>query len=156
MSSGSASSMCWLLNCGSLYYINRSSLNILWIIHPSRCSSWNASWPMFFEILKGPYFFRLSFFEDLFEWIFLASNHTLYPAFNPCRFLFFLSNCLFITSFAISIDFIASSQLFCNPIRKSSRFGNSVCTTRFPFYKYLPKLSSNGVLPIAKCLLLLY
>ena len=107
MFSGSVGSICWLLNCGSLYFVNKSLLNTLWIIYPSRNSSWNISWPIFFEILKSPYLFWSSFFESLFEWIFFASNHILSPAFNPCGFLLFLLNCLFIASFAISINFFA-------------------------------------------------
>ena len=156
MSGGSAGSTCWPLNCSSLHCVNRSSLNILCIIYPSRSSSWNASWLISFEILKGLYLFWSSFFEGLFKWIFLASSHMLSSAFNLCGFYLFLSNYLFTASFAISIDFIASSQLLCNPIRKSSNFGNFVYTVRFLFYGCLPKLSSNEVLSIAIYLLSLY
>jgi len=54
---GSTGSICYLLNCGSLLLVSRSSLNTLWIIHPSGSSSWNAPWPISFEILKDPYLF---------------------------------------------------------------------------------------------------
>ena len=156
MSSGGTSSMCCSGQWGSLYLISRSLLNTLWIIYPSGSSSWNAPWSMSFEILRGLYLFWFSFFESQFEWIFLASNHTLSPAFNPCEFYLFLSNCLFIASFAIFINFIVSSQLCCNLVRNSSNFGNSICTIRFPFYGCLPKLSLKGVLSITTCFLLLY
>ena len=149
MFSGGASSTFCPLNCSSLYYVSRSSLNILWIIHPSRSSSWNTLWLISFKILKGLYLFWLSFFEGLFKWIFLVSSHTLSPVFNSCRFCLFLSNCLFIAYFAISIDFVASFQLLYNTIRNSSSFGNSICTVKFLFHGCLPKLSSNRVLPIA-------
>ena len=88
---------------------------------------------------KESIFFQLSFFEDLFKQIFLASNHMLFSIFNSYKFYLFLSNCFFIASFAISIDFIAFSQLLCNPTRKSSNFGNFICIVRFLFYKYLSK-----------------
>ena len=129
---------------------------MLCIIYFSGSSSWNAPWPMFFEILKGSYLFWSSFFEGLFKWIFLASNHILSLAFSPCRFYLFLSNCLFIASFAISIDLEAFLQLLCNLIKNSSSFGNSVYTIRFSFYECLPKLSLNGVYLVAACFLSLY
>ena len=156
MSDGSAGSMYWPLDCGFLHCVNRSSLNTSWIIHPSGRSSWNAPWPISFKILKDPYLFWSSFFESLFKWIFLAFSHTLSLVFNPCIFLLFLSNCYLIASFAISIDFVASSQLLYSPMRKFSSFDNSIYIVRFPFYRYLPKLSLNRVLPIAICLLSLY
>ena len=156
MSGGGASSMCYPGKWGFLYLVSRSSLNTLWIIYSSGSSSWNASWLMFFEILQDLYLFWSSFFEGWFEWIFLASNHMLFPAFNPCEFCLFLSNYLFIASFTISIDFVAFSQLYCSPIRNSSNFGNSVCTVRFSFYRCLLKLSLKGVLPVAICFLSLY
>jgi len=112
--------------------------------------------PMSFEILKGPYLFWSSFFKDLFKWIFLFSNHILSPTFNPWGFLCFLLNCFFIVFCAVSIDFIASSQLLCRFVRNFSTLGNSVCTTRLLFHGCLPKLSSKGVLPVAVCLLSLY
>ena len=125
--------MCWPLYCSSLYYVNRSLLNTLCVIYPSGSLSWNVSWPMSFEVLKDPYLFWSSFFEGLFEWMFLVSNHMLSSSFSPCGFCFFLSNYLFIASFAISINFVASSQLLCNPIKKFSSFGNFICTVRFSF-----------------------
>ena len=156
MSDGGASSMYCPRKWSFLHLISRSSLNILWVIHSFRSSSWNASWLIFFEILKDPYLFWSSFFKGQFECIFLASNHTLFPTFNSCRFHLFLSNCLFIAFFAISIDFVAFSQLCCSPIKNSSNFGNFVCTIRFLFHECLPKLSSKGVLPIAAYFLSLY
>ena len=81
--------MCCLLKFSSLYHVNRFSLNTLWIIYYSGNSIWNASWPISFEILKGPYLFWSSFFKDCFEWIFLAFSHTLSPIFSSCEFLFF-------------------------------------------------------------------
>ena len=156
MSGNSAGSICWPLYCGSLHHVNMSLLNTLWIIHPSGSLSWNTPWPIVFRILKGPYRFWFSFFESLFKWIFLASNHMLSPSFSPYRFHLFLSNCLFIISFAMSIVLVASSQLFCKLIKNSSSFGNSVCTVKSPFYGCCPKLSLNGVCPIAMCLLSLY
>ena len=148
--------MCWPLNYGYLHHINRSLLNTLWIIYSFGSSSWNASWLISFEILKDLYLFWLSFFKHLFEWIFLDFSHILSPTLSPYEFCLFLSNCFFIASFAIFIDFVASSQLLCNPMRKSSSFSNSICTVIFPFYRCLPKLSSNRILSIAVCLLLLY
>ena len=135
---------------------NRSSLNTLCIIHLSESSSWNTPWLMFFEILKSLYLFYSSFFKGLFKWIFLASSHTLSPVFSSCRFYLFLLNCLFIASFAISIDFVASSQLLCSPIMNSSSFGNSVYTVKFSFHECLPKLSSNKMCPVAIYFLSLY
>ena len=148
--------MCFSSNLDSLHHINKSSLNILWIIHSSGSSSWNTPWLMSFEILKGLYLFWSSFFEGLFEWIFFASNYTLSLTFSLWGFLFFLSNCFFITSCIASIDFVASSQLLCNPVRNSSNFGNSVCTIKLPFHRYYPKLSLNGVCPVAAYFLPLY
>ena len=111
---------------------------------------------MSFEILKGLYLFWSSFFEGHFKWIFLASSHILSPIFSSCGFLLFLSNCFFIVYFAISIDILALSQLLCSSSRKSFSFGNSILINRFPFYKCLPKLSSNGVYFVATCFLSLY
>ena len=139
MSSDGARSMCCPLNCSSLYHVSKSLLNTLWI---ARSSSWNAPYPIFFEILKGLYLFWSNFFKGQFKWIFLASNYILSPFFNPCEFHLFLSNCFFMASFAISIDFFTTSQLFCSPSRKSSSFGNSVLTVRSPFYGYLPKFNT--------------
>ena len=148
--------MCCSLKCGSLHLVSRSSLNMLWIIHPSRSSSWNTFRPMFFEILKDLYLFWSSFFKGLFKWIFLFSNHMLSPTFNPWGFLCFLLNCFFIISCTAFIDFVVLSQLSYRLVRKSSNFGNSVCTTRLPFHRCLPKLSSNGVRLVTICFLLLY
>ena len=102
-------SLCWPLNFGSIHHVRRSSLNILWIAHPSRSSSWNTSKPIFFKILKGLYHFWFSFFKDQFDWIFLFFNHTLSLTFNPWGFLLFLSNCLFIFFYISSIDFVVCS-----------------------------------------------
>ena len=153
---GGANSTCCSLNCGLLHLVSRSLLNMLCIIHPSGSSSWNAPKLMSLEILKGLYLFWCSFFESLFKWIFLFSNHTLSPIFNSWGFLCFLSNYFFVVSYAVSIDFVASFQLLCRPVRNSSNLENSVCTMRLPFYGCLPKLSSKGVLPVAMCLLSLY
>ena len=151
-----ASSSCWPLNFGSLHYVRRSLLNTLWIAHSSGSSSWNASKPMFFEILKSLYHFWFSFFEGRFDWIFLFSNHILSPTFSPWGFLLFLLNCLFIFFWASSINFVACSQLFCSPVRNFSNLRNFICTTRLPFHGCLPKFSLNRVHPVAACLLLLY
>ena len=156
MSGSSAGSIYCPMNWGSLHNVSRSSLNTLWIIHPSESSSWNTPWPIFFEILKSLYLFWSSFFEGLFKWIFLASSHTLSSAFSPWGFLLFLSNYLFIVSFATSINLIASSQLLYNPIRKSSSFGNFVCTIKSPFHVCLPKLILKGIFPITVYFLSLY
>ena len=149
-------SMCCSLKYGFLHFVSRSSLNTLWIIHPSGSSSWNTPYPMIFEIIKSLYLFWSNFFEGLFEWIFLAPNHMLSPTFSPCRFLLFLSNCVFITSYATSINFIAFSQLFCNSIKNSSNIRISVHTLRFFFYGCLPKFRTNSVCPVAICFLSLY
>ena len=138
-------------NWDSLQHVNKFSLNTLWIIHPSKSFSWKALCLIFFKILKSLYLFWSSFFKGFFEWIFLAFNHMLSSSFNSCRFCLFLSNCSFMTFCANSINFVAFSQLCCNPIRNSSNFGNSICTVRLPFYGCLPKLSMNGVCPIATC-----
>ena len=111
---------------------------------------------MSFEILKSPYLFWSSFFEGLFKWMFLASNYTLSPFFNLYRFHLFLLNYFFIISCANSINFMASSQLLCSSVKNSSNFGNSVYTVRLPFYRCLPKLSTNGVCSIATYFLSLY
>ena len=144
------------LNFGSTHCVRRSLLNTLWITHLSGSSSWNAPEPIFFKILKGPYLLLSNFFEGWFNWIFLFSSHMLSPIFNPCGFHLFLSNCLFMFFCASSIDFIVCSQLFYSPVRNSSTLGNSDHTTRSPFHRCLPKFNSNGVLPVATCLLLLY
>ena len=65
--SGGAGSMCCSLNCGALYFVSKSLLNILCIIHPSGSSSWNAPRLISFEILKSLYFFWSSFFKGWFE-----------------------------------------------------------------------------------------
>ena len=148
--------MCCSLNCSALHFVSRSLLNTLYIIHSSGSSSWNASRPMSFEILKDQYLFWFSFFKGRFKWIFLFSSHTLSPTFNPCGFLLFLSNYLCIFFWTSFIDFVASSQHCCSPVRNSSNFRNSVCVTRLPFYGCLPKLSSNGVCPVVACFLSLY
>ena len=111
---------------------------------------------MSFEILKDLYLFQSNFFKSLFEQVFLASNHMFSPSFNPCRFLFFLLNCFFMASFAISINIFAFSQLFYNPSRKSFNFDNFMFTVRFLFYRYLLKFSLNGVYSVATCILSLY
>jgi len=154
--SSSAGSIYCSLNYGSLYLVSMSSLNMLWIAHPSGSSSWNIPKLMFFEILKGPYPFWSSFFEGQFDWIFLFSNHILSLTFNPWEFCLFLSNCLFIFFCASSINYISCSQLFYSSVINSSTLGNSDYTTRSSFYRYLPKFNSNNVLPIAACLLTLY
>ena len=111
---------------------------------------------MSFAILKGLYLFWSNFFENQFKCIFLASNRMLFSTFNPYGFCLFLSNYLFIASFAISIDFMAFSQLCCSPIRNYSKFGSSVCTVRLPFHRYISKLSLKGVCSVATCFLSLY
>ena len=88
--------------------------------------------------------------------MFLASNHTSSPSFSPCVFRLFLLNCLFIISLAMSIALVASSQLFYKPIKNSSSFRNSVCTVKSPFHGCCPKLSLNGMHPVAMCFLSLY
>ena len=148
--------MCFPLKCSYLHYVNRSFLNMLWTIHSSGNSIWNTPWPMSFEILNSSYLLWSNFFKGCFKWIFLASSHMLSPTFSSCGFLLFLLNYFFITSFAISIDIFALSQLLCIPLRKSSSFSNSVLIVRFPFYRYLPKLSSNRVCSIVAYFLLLY
>ena len=153
---GGTSSLCWPLNFGSLHHVRRSLLNTLYIVYSSRSSNWNTPKPIFFEILNNLYLFWSSFFEDQFNWMFLFSNHMLFPTFNPWEFFLFLSNCLFIFSWASSINFVVCSQLFCSPMRKFSNLGNSICTTRSLFYGCLPKFSSNEVCPVTVCLLLLY
>ena len=153
---GGAGSSCYPLNFGLMHCIRRSSLNTLWIAHPSGSSSWNIPEPISFEILKGQYHFWSNFFEGQFDWIFLFSNHMLSPTFNPWGFYLFLLNCFFIFFCASSINFVAYFQLFCNPVRNSSNLGNLDCTTRSPFHGCLPKFSSNSVLPVAACLLSLY
>ena len=145
MSGGGFGSICCPLNWSSLYHISRSSLNMLWIAHPSGNSSWNTSWPISFMILKGLYFFWSSFLEGYFDYIFSAFSNTLSLSFNPCGFCLFLLNCFFMASFAIFIDFFTTSQLSYSLSRKLSNFGNSVFTVRFPFYGCLPKLSLNEV-----------
>ena len=147
--------MCCPLKCGSLHLVSRSLLNMLWIIYSFRSSSWNTFWLISFEILKSPYLFWSSFFEGLFKWIFLLSSHTLSPTFNPWRFLHFLSNYFFIISCVAFIAFIASSQLFCSPVRNSSSLGISICTSKFSFHRCLPKFRINRVWSIAACFLLL-
>ena len=127
------SSTCCPLNCSSLHLVSSSSLNTLCIIHSSGSSSWNTSRPMFFEILKSLYLFWFSFFEDLFEWIFLLSSHILSPTFNPWGFLLFLSNYFFIFFCTSFINFVTSSQLLCDFIRNSSSLGISICILRFSF-----------------------
>ena len=153
---GGAGSLCCPLNFGLMHHVRRSLLNMLWIAHPFGSSSWNAPEPMSFEILKILYHFWSNFFESQFDWIFLFFNHMLSPTFNSWGFHLLLLNCFFIFFYASSIDFVACSQLFYNPVRNSSNLGNSDCTTRSPFHGCLPKFSSNSVLPVAMCLLLLY
>ena len=111
---------------------------------------------MSFEILKDLYLFWPSFFESQFDWIFLAFSHMLSLTFSSCKFLLFLLNCFFIAFFAIYINLFALSQLFCSPSKKSSSFGNSVFTVKFPFYRCLPTFSSNKIHAIAMWFLLLY
>ena len=60
------------------------------------------------------YLFWSSFFEGWFNWIFLTSNHMLSPTFSSCELCLFLSDYFFMTSFAISINLFASSQLLPN------------------------------------------
>ena len=153
---GGASSSCWPLNFGSTHYVRRSLLNILWITHPSGSSSWNAPELISFKILKGLYLLLFNFFEGLFDWIFLFSSHMLSPTFSPWGFCLFLSNCLFMFFYASSITFVACFQLICNPTRNFSTLRISDCTIRSPFHGCLPKFNSNGILPVAVCLLSLY
>ena len=153
---GGTSSLCWPLNFGSTHHVRRSSLNTLWITHPSRSSSWNAPEPIFCKILKGPYLLLSNFFKGRFDWIFLFSSHMLSPTFSLWEFHLFLSNCLFMFFCTSSIAFIAYSQLFCSPTRNSSTLEISDCTTRSPFHRCLPKFNLNSVLPVATCLLSLY
>ena len=127
---------------------------MLWIIHSSKSSSWNAPRPISFEILKGLYLFWSNFFKSQFE--FLFSSHMFSPTFNLWGFLHFLLNCFFIFFWASFIAFVASSQLLCRPARNSSIFRNSIYITMLLFYGYLPKLSLNGVWLVATCFLLLY
>ena len=148
--------LCWPLNFGSIHYVRRSSLNTLWIAHPSKSSSWNNPKPIFFEILKGLYFLLSNFFEGWFNWIFLFSSHILSLTFSPWGFHLFLLNCLFIFFCASSIAFVACSQLFYIPVRNSFIYGISNCTTRLPFHGCLPKFNLNSVLSVATCLLSLY
>jgi len=152
---GSVGSTYCPLSYSLLYLVSRSSLNMLCIIYPFRSSSWNASKPMFFKILKGLYLFWSSFFEGLFKWIFLFSNHTLFPIFNPWGFLLFLLYCYFMFSCVSFIDFLASSQLLCSFIRNSSNLGISICISRFPFQGCLPKFRTNDICLVAACFLLL-
>ena len=156
ISGGSTRSMCCLLKCGFLHHVSRFSLNTLWIAHPFSSSSWNAFCSIFFEILKGPYLFWSNFFEGQFEWIFLASSYIFSPSFNPCRFHLFLSNYLFMASFAIFIDYFAAFQLLHNSSRKSSNFGNSVLIVRSSFHRYFLKFNLNREYPVAICFLSLY
>ena len=151
-----ASSSCCPLNFGSTHHVSKSLLKMLWIIHPSRCSSSNAPNPMSFEILNSPYFLLSSFFEGQFKWIFLFSSHMLSPIFNPWGFLLFLSNYFFIFFWASSIAFVACSQLFCNSFMNSSTHKISICTMRSPFQGCLSKFNLNRVLPVATCFLSLY
>ena len=78
------------------------------------------------------------------------------PSFSPCGFCLFLSNYLFIVSLSMSIALVTSSQLFCKLIKNSSSFGNFIYTVKSPFHKCRPKLSLNGVCPVAACFLSLY
>ena len=153
---GGAGFLCCPLNFSSTHHVKRSSLKTLWIAHPSGSSSWNAPEPMSFEILKGLYLLLSSFFEGRFDWIFLFSSHTWSPTFRPWGLLLFLSNCYFMFFWASSIACAACSQLFCMFFVSSSTRGISVWTIRSPFQGYLPKFSSNSVLPVAACFLSLY
>jgi len=107
-------------------------------------------------LIQCPLIFWSNFFESLFNRIFLFSNHMLSPTSNSSGFCLFLLNYFFIFFCASFIDFVACSQLLCNSVRNSSNFGNSICIMRLPFYGCLPKFSSNGVFPVATCLLSLY
>ena len=151
-----AGSSCCPLNFGSTHHVSTSSLKTLWIIHSSGSSNWKAPKLISFEILKGLYLLLFSFFGGWFKWIFLFSSHMLSPIFNPWEFLLFLLNCFFILLCASSIALVTCSQLFCNPMRKSSTHGMSVWTMRSPFQECLPKFNSNGVLPVTVCFLSLY
>ena len=156
MVGGGSGSSCWPLNFGFTHHISRSLLKTLWITHPSGSFSWNAPKPMSFEILKGSYLLLSNFFEGWFNWISLFSNHTLSPTLSPWGFRLFLSCYLFMFFWAFSIIFVACSQLLCIPVRNSSTLEISICITRLPFHGCLPKLNSNGVLPVATCFLSLY
>ena len=93
--SSSISSSCWLLNFGSLYHVRKSSLNILWIAYSSGSSSWNASKPMSFKILKSLYYFWSSFFEGryfYFPTTCCFQLSVLEDFFSPCQIV---SSCSF-------------------------------------------------------------
>jgi len=141
--------MCCHLNCGSLHFVSRSSLNMLWIAHPFGSSSWNTPKLMSFEILKDLYLFWSSFFEGQFD------GYSCFPTTYYLQ-LSILEDFIFSYRTASSIDFVACFQLFYNPARNSSNFGNSVDTTRLSFYRCLSKSSSKGVLPVAVYHLSLY
>jgi len=74
--------------------------------------SWNAFYLIFFMISKDLYIFWSSFFEDYFDWIFLASNYMLPSCFSSWRFCFFLSK--------FSMNVFAVFQLLCNFSKKVS------------------------------------
>ena len=151
-----AGSSCCPLNFGSIHHVKRSSLNMLWIAYPSRSSSWNASEPISFKILKGPYLSLSSFFEGQFDWIFLFSSYMLSPTLSPWGFYLFLLNYLFMFFCASSIVFVVCSQLLCIPARNFSTLGISNWTTRSPFHGYLSKFNLNKVFLVATCFLSLY
>ena len=149
-------SLCCSWNFGSTHHVKRSSLKMLWIIHPSGSSSWNTPEPISFVILKGLYFLLSNFFEGRFNWIFLFFSHMCSPAFSPCGFYLFLSNCCFMFFWDSSIAYVACSQLFCKCSMNSSTDNIPVWTIRSPFQGCLPKFNLNSVLPVAACFLLLY
>jgi len=117
-----------------LYCVSRSSLKMLCMAYPSRSSNLYASCPISFMIVKGPYLFWSSFFENLVDWIFLASSHTCSLFLSSCDCFLFLSYCFFMVSFVLSIDIFASSHVFFMLFKNSSRFGISMFIVRFPFY----------------------
>ena len=149
-------SLCCPLNFGSTHHVRRFSLKTLWIVYPSESSSWNTPKLISFEILKGLYLLLSNFFEGWFNWIFLFSNHTLLPTFSPWEFFLFLSNCFFMFFYISSIAFVACSQLFYIPIKKSSTRGIPVWTMRSSFQEYLLRFNLNGVLSVAAYFLSLY
>ena len=124
--------------------------------YPSRSSSLYAPCPISSMIVKSPYLFWSSFFESLFNWIFLASSHTCSSFLSSCNCLLFLSYCLFMVSFVLSIDIFASSYVFFMLFKNSSRLGISMSTVRFSFHGYLLQFRQNRVWFVAACSLSLY
>ena len=124
--------------------------------YPSGSSNLYTSCPISFMIVKGPYLFWSSFFENLVDWIFLASNYTCFLFLSSCDYLLFLLYYFFMVSFVFSINIFASSHVFFILFKNSSRFGISVSMVRFPFYGCLSQFRQNKVQFVATCSLLLY